>query len=1826
MPSVTEPLRGIQLKEGCFNFPPNLRCRVDTRAMEEMPRKFEICRQGIESLGNLFFEVPQEQKEGVVIQKSIWENMLEKILEIEIFNATSTYTNLSNQALPIRVLLPDKRQHFPIDSALAKEPTNPFLESKKFARELLDIVAAVKSLQEDRLFQYPNFYIYPSREAFVITETETGERHLAVGMYSIAPAEVEESTPCEQLSMRAIKDLIQERWDKREFRKVLKATSLDGMFQALRHLSRDIPTLELIGLKSLTAAIYFFIIFSIFSCLMFLSGHTLNKPKLESISLHIDGKDVTPIVYEIKKGKKESETIELNRIMLDIDQSTADIEVKGKYLSGMRLEKMGSLGMTLDHLYQLNYESPIIPKDLKFDPNVSLAEQIAGITTTTFRFKAKNKWGRELFSILPQGETPKSKEEEGEKKKASPRLQLELIVKQPEAKLKTEPENIAFQQAEAGTGTVDKEIRITANIPERQGNIKVEGVMKESFLTIFFRQQGIPIQIQYLQGPTLVAEMDFDKYIDKGKNKIVEKPIMYASVKAKNRGRAEEEEEEESKKSEDDDDDNSKARGKGKPPKVKDEPATYIHYRDELLFTVEDAKEYEKILEKGNINDPLRKEFEKNNFTLSQKLRIDSRKPKVEWMLTDEGNSQKFIIKNEKNTLTICSDQKERMVFYRLPEMPEKVTTVKVVVQAKMLPRDEVNGELYIAVPGIEEPLSVPIKFLAKTKIHFDPERLEHVRDKITGFAFPIGLKKKLWDKEFQLEPHELAAGLTYHLNPGTATPQVKEQPREHGTFSLGIQLQKNPDAIYFYNSVTGQTLMIEEYTKSREQDKYIKYFKAVPATYKKSDLKAFEPIDEANKNNFKIEKNVALATSQLYIVVLTDKNVENSSLQLKWHANEMAAELPISAKSKEALRIVQWKPETPEGIQRYKRNDWVEEIDIAGPLGSKRYQAIVFSGEEASEDVSSQVFLFIPDRQKVNALYQTVDGDWFAHEEDAFGGIKLLNAGREELKFHSEQDKKLNYFRAEQGAIGKIAQYIFAPGKAIQPGTQKESAEVTFYYDAKKFKTNLKLNISCDAAKKTTFSVDLSDKEKVFRVKITDYPRNDWVKLSKKLKFLATSAATVLLHNRHHQEKEPHIDDMRFSQTVRWSLKSVGFNRPEAPPNVLSTFGDQLGKSLLQKEETGTKIAYQIMKEALFLSWSNEAQTLLDYNLGWKAFDESLKDGKSATSDMFKLLVELEPQRSHPIFVAEPERFASITLEIPYDKLLLDKSIPKVHQLREAYYYGIPKSMADEPEITTLLNELFVYPENVPQQNVTLAVSGIRTSDQLHNNLLRDSLWEERLKEFHKKESKFWIAMLGVTTEAAGADGSIDGKMVSFIAKELQKEMSSYFLTPIDINRFFWQDLKAKARGKDLETNRDMVGAEEKEAILAYLERSMMTQYPGDKKEFRHNWYNSFSFVMDEVMINSRTPYDRWVYIKTYRHNDGHPIEELKLNLFKRTGLELAPWPTANYSVNIRNQGNYTKIVTVSGLNVYQDWFQPHPIKEVGETRTEDRLRIKLYYDTHDGITKQLTKAGDFGPPIVEFKANPDAAILFEVSGYHLSPDRIRQLVRKKNFGITPTIGKEKWIWTFHFENGPILAPFAYRIDKQPFEIYRESYQLEWKEIPSPEQKDQALDALAQNYTMEFLYIDTEAQLPRTIFFPYNSVNEICNGYNEGSIYQSRMVDLLSDLFKNASQVSDATVLSWNKDHSEYYKVQRDKNQMFQYAYNTDRNVHTLKVTVGEVFQLPPEYKGAANSHGELIVPRARRGKKTVIWRLTPTKNNTVSIYVMQKVFFGNTEPVFQK
>jgi hypothetical protein len=235
--------------------------------------------------------------------------------------------------------------------------------------------------------------------------------------------------------------------------------------------------------------------------------------------------------------------------------------------------------------------------------------------------------------------------------------------------------------------------------------------------------------------------------------------------------------------------------------------------------------------------------------------------------------------------------------------------------------------------------------------------------------------------------------------------------------------------------------------------------------------------------------------------------------------------------------------------------------------------------------------------------------------------------------------------------------------------------------------------------------------------------------------------------------------------------------------------------------------------------------------------------------------------------------------------------------------------------------------------------------------------------------------------------------------------------------------------------------------------------------------------------------------------------------------------------------------------------------------------------------------------------------------------------MVRQRKFTIKTTKGQTKWDWTFTFDNGPILTPFAYKISKFGGDVTSFSVHiLNWKQDPPPEQEDRNLEALEKSYEMEFVYMDIQAQLPIAQFFPYNNLEEICREYDQRRILSNRMLDLLDRIFRHASQIPNTTKFKWDKDLTLCYKQEFNRDQMFRYAYS---NSHELRLSVPAGFQVPKEYKG--KTHPELTAIPGRN--MTVIWRIIPSKDNQKMFtqrgfpkYILEKKLFPNSEPVFSK
>ncbi|WP_372368208.1 hypothetical protein [Candidatus Uabimicrobium sp. HlEnr_7] len=1779
----TDPSKGIQLKDGSFTFPTALKCRVDRKALKAIPRNFEICKQGIEALNDLFYEAPPEKKEGVLVQKAIWENVEERIQDVQVFNAGANYTDLTNQTLPIRVNLPKGNQSYPLDQILTKDLSNPYLEMKKFARELLDVVGAIRTLREEKLFKYDDFYIYPGKDAFVLTDNESGERKLNVAIHSICPDSIEENTSSEELCLMAIKDLIRQRWDFSLFNRVLKANDLKTVFTALRHLSRDVPTLERIAVGTAYAAAYTLIGFVAFSIIMFLSGVTpWNKAALQTVSyefydsegnVQVKAEDQTEEEKEEKLGKskvvsrlqkdqqdkKKFNEVSSYRIVLNRKDTSSDVvEMVGTYQSPLRLEQMGGLfvfdklGLStpLDRVYGLNAQKPIALDALKYDEldMVKAATKEFEVNgkkiTSRFIIKSQKKWGRERFDLAPTSKEGQS-------------LPLEVIVEKEGWSLSSQPTSVTFKQTqdEKASG-VAEELRVFAN-PAKDSKEKSQEINNRAFYRVTFKNTDlptVPIEIQFLKSPKgpVVATVSFSETYYNG-GLPTTRSIRIRTKR--NRDFDEEEEEEEDFDDEDEEDDRPR-RGR-------------LSRRDPDVFEL-------------------------------------------------NGNK-----------------------YYSLAKLPE-FTTVK--IANKQLPSEDIECSLHIAVPGINKTTEIPITFNPKEEFLFKENEMVHVRSQVSGLGYPIEIQKRLWSRNPRKLEAVRLADFTYELNDGAS----KQPLDNYGALGIGFQIQSD-STLYFYNPKDGKTNAIENYTVKDN----VLYFAADEKNYKANNSGWFKST-EGNLNSVTIRRQTAEAITQLYVVVLTDKNVENAMLTLK-RSKRIELELPISAKSEEALKIVTWRQLAPN--QTYKKEDWLnqedpknqEVVNIAGPLGGLRYNVILFAGDEAVADVSNEAYLKIEDRSLLNMIYQTVDSDWFTYNQANIDGIKSLGKPAVQLKFlkrakdkrppytlldHKEigsvATKEL-YFLADQDIIGKVARYYAVAGSGVKAGEKDKKTKLTFYLPEKDMEASIEVNVSRKAEHEIAWDVKFDQENKSFNISVQNYETADADTLAKEIRFLLTCAATQLMHSGYHKEEgKVHSDDDRWSKIIAWALQSVGTKDPSAPPSeVLGTLAEELGTSLGKKEEFAIKLAYQLMRESLFLAWSSKSEDLMNDFLGLTHLEESLAAGTKIDNDLYNLNVEFYPTRDFPILVDSPTRFKSVTIKVPFDKVMLDKTAIQLHELNESYYRGVPTHFDSVPRVKSYLANLYPHSDAFPEQKLQKVGSGIQISEKLYQNLLQYSLWEERLKNSVKPKSKFWVAVQGTTKEFTDVDGKINIPQMNNIALELQKSIESYLLSPVEVRRVFWGDpeLDGKVRTpEERDKNRDKLSKQEQEGLLKFVERSMMPQFTSKK-----SWYSSFEFVIDRQTLDKCPFGGKWVYMKTYRPRaDGLPGEEKKIKLFKRNGLSLDPWPSRDYSVEIFNYGDNwagnadTKIIRITGVDAFTNFYEDHTSSEV-KGGPDKRIRLDLFYEDRTG-EKKIARAGDISPPVIDFRVHPKSVILFEISGYQISPDRLREVMRNKGLSMYVKRGTKNWKWNFSVDNGPVLSPYAFDIQASEVFENKETIELSWKEEPEPKESSRNFSVLQEQYDMELVYLDSKEKLPEEQFFPYYDFANICTAYDGGTIQSRRMFDLLNKLFENSSQLKSVEKFEWTEELADIYDkkhtLENNNVQMFQYKYDES---HVITTTVYENVYAPEAFKG---KHPQLTIPSTPTlsQTRTLIWKVSPKEGKSrrgFPKYILQKKLVPTREQI---
>ena len=143
-----------------------------------------------------------------------------------------------------------------------------------------------------------------------------------------------------------------------------------------------------------------------------------------------------------------------------------------------------------------------------------------------------------------------------------------------------------------------------------------------------------------------------------------------------------------------------------------------------------------------------------------------------------------------------------RDTYYRLLKLHPSVYSMKVVVLTKDLPRDKVRGTLHLAVPGVEKPHLMAIEFEPKPKIQFDPEKMVDIRDEVTGLAYPVELKRQVWNKMKKLDLSDLT-DFSFMIKVPPKTPHLDK----FGAVGLGLQVKGNPTTIFFYNIATAKLI-----------------------------------------------------------------------------------------------------------------------------------------------------------------------------------------------------------------------------------------------------------------------------------------------------------------------------------------------------------------------------------------------------------------------------------------------------------------------------------------------------------------------------------------------------------------------------------------------------------------------------------------------------------------------------------------------------------------------------------------------------------------------------------------------------------------------------------------------------------------------------------------------------------------------------------------------------------------------------------------------------------------------------------------------------------
>ncbi len=172
-----------------------------------------------------------------------------------------------------------------------------------------------------------------------------------------------------------------------------------------------------------------------------------------------------------------------------------------------------------------------------------------------------------------------------------------------------------------------------------------------------------------------------------------------------------------------------------------------------------------------------------------------------------------------------------------------------------------------------------------------------------------------------------------------------------------------------------------------------------------------------------------------------------------------------------------------------------------------------------------------------------------------------------------------------------------------------------------------------------------------------------------------------------------------------------------------------------------------------------------------------------------------------------------------------------------------------------------------------------------------------------------------------------------------------------------------------------------------------------------------------------------------------------------------------------------------------------------------------------------------------------------------------------------------------------------GFRVSYSPYRLTTIEFSLFWPLTVHPPKKKRNLVSLGEDYKMEFLYVNENAQLPQNIFFPYNSLKEMT--HPAFRLSRRAFFDQMERLFNSSGQISSAIHFEWNQELGTYYsklrQMENGRIQAFRYSY---ANGHKIKATIYED-GLKPE--GFIGNHPILKVTPQQKDSMVLIWKISP-------------------------